>query len=151
MLNYIYAALADFHKVFSRESSWLLFAMLILGFLGKQELLGISSFCRFWLLNESGYYSLLGFFRSNAWSLDELIHHWSLFVLAQQQTIYSGNRAVLLGDHTNVPRDGRRMPGVVTLHQDSETQSKPSYCRGQCWGALGLLIGSLSAPFCLPL
>jgi len=43
------------------------------------------------------------------------------------------------------------MPGVVTLHQNSETQSKPSYFRGQCWGAIGLLVGSLSNAFCLPL
>jgi hypothetical protein len=50
-----------------------------------------------------------------------------------------------------VAKDGRRMPGVVTLPQESETQSKPSYFRGHCWGALGLLIGSLQAPFCLPL
>ncbi|WP_080810152.1 hypothetical protein, partial [Desulfamplus magnetovallimortis] len=37
------------------------------------------------------------------------------------------------------------------LRQDSETQSKPSYFRGQCWGALALGIGSLSMPFALPL
>jgi hypothetical protein len=42
------------------------------------------------------------------------------------------------------------MPGVVTLHQESETQRKRSYFRGQCWGALGLVVGSLAAPFCLP-
>jgi hypothetical protein len=50
-----------------------------------------------------------------------------------------------------VSKEGRRMPGVVTIHQESETQSKPSYFRGQCWGALGIVVGSLVAPFCLPL
>jgi hypothetical protein len=50
-----------------------------------------------------------------------------------------------------VATDGRRMPGVVTLHQDSETQSKPTYFRGHFWGALGLLIGTVSEPFCFPL
>lgn len=43
------------------------------------------------------------------------------------------------------------MPGVVTLHQESETQTKPSFFRGHCWGAIGLLIGSMGAAFCLPL
>jgi hypothetical protein len=43
------------------------------------------------------------------------------------------------------------MPGVVTLHQNSETQSKPSYFRGHCWGAVCLLIGSLAEPFGIPL
>ena len=40
---------------------------------------------------------------------------------------------------------------VCTLHQDSETQTKPSYFRGQYWGAIGLPIGKLKSPFCLPL
>ena len=43
------------------------------------------------------------------------------------------------------------MPGVVSMHESSETQSKPDYFRGQCWGAIGLLIGSLSNCFCCPL
>ena len=37
------------------------------------------------------------------------------------------------------------------MHQESETQSKPSYFRGHCWGAISLLIGSLASPFGLPL
>ena len=43
------------------------------------------------------------------------------------------------------------MPGVVSLRETSETQHRPSYFRGQCWGALGLVVGSLAACFCLPL
>jgi hypothetical protein len=43
------------------------------------------------------------------------------------------------------------MPGVVTLYQDSETQSKPTYYRGHYWGVVGLLVGSLREAFCLPL
>ena len=58
---------------------------------------------------------------------------------------------MLLGDPTHVVKDGGRMPGVVSLREHSETQGKPSYFRGQCWGAVGLVVGSLSACFCLPL
>ena len=43
------------------------------------------------------------------------------------------------------------MPGVVSMREASETQSKPAYFRGHCWGAIGLLAGSLSACFCIPL
>ena len=125
--------------------------MLVLGFMGVTEVTGVSSFCRFWFLNERGYYTLLGFFRSNAWSLNQLIDHWSYFVLAQEESVFIQDRLVFLGDHTRVSKDGRRMPGVVSIHQDSETQSKPSYFRGQYWGAIGVLIGSISSPFCLPL
>lgn len=60
-------------------------------------------------------------------------------------------RLVLLGDHTHAVKDGGRMPGVVSLRETSETQSKPSYFRGQCWGAVGVLVGSLTSCFCLSL
>ena len=108
---------------------------------------GVSSFCRFWLLEVTGYHSLLRFFRSDTWSLLGLQEQWSRWVLAQNETVMVGQRVVLSGDHTQVPKDGTRMPGVVTLHQDSETQSKPSYFRGQYWGAIGLLIGKLNLLF----
>lgn len=151
MLAYIYHALSSFRSVFSRHRTWVVFVMIVLGFLGATEMLGISSFCRFWGLDLQGYYRLLHFFRSTAWCLEDLIHHWVAFVLSQHVAVVMASRLVVIADHTYVAKDGRHMPGVVTLHQDSETQSKPAYFRGHCWGAIGLLIGSLRAPFCLPL
>ena len=43
------------------------------------------------------------------------------------------------------------MPGVTSLRQDSETQTKPSYFRGHCWEAIGMVVGSMTSCFCLPL
>jgi len=77
--------------------------------------------------------------------------YWETLVFSRNMTIRINGRAVFIGDHTYVPKDGRRMPGVVTLRQNSETQTKPSYFRGHCWGAVGVLVGTLTAPFCLPL
>ncbi len=151
MLTYTYHALSTFRSVFSRHRTWVVFVMIVLGFLGTTEMIGVTSFCRFWGLDLHGYYRLLQFFRSSAWGLEDLVHHWVAFVLSQDVTVVRASRLVAIGDHTYVAKDGRRMPGVVTLHQESETQSKPSYFRGHCWGAIGLLIGSLKAPFCLPL
>jgi len=91
------------------------------------------------------------FFRSQAFSRAELWKRWQQWVLRQPVAVEVEGRCVLLGDHTHVVKDGGRMPGVVSLRETSETQSKPSYFRGQCWGALGLLVGSLGACFCLPL
>jgi hypothetical protein len=151
MHRYLYHALGSFRSLFSHHRTWLKFAMIVLGFIASTEMVGVSSWCRFWLLDVNGYHSLLQFFRSSAWSLSELTRHWEVFVLAQRQIVELHGRCVLLGDHTHVSKEGRRMPGVVTIHQESETQSKPSYFRGQCWGALGIVVGSLATPFCLPL
>ena len=62
MLVYIYESLRGFRKVFSHHSSWLVFSVLVLGFIGSSEIAGVSSFCRFWLLEVTGYHSLLRFF-----------------------------------------------------------------------------------------
>ena len=151
MLFYIYQALNDFRKMFSRRSTWLVFCMVILGFMGTREISGVTSLCRFWCLGACGYHMFLHFFRVSAWSNDALRACWSAFILSKNETIDVDGRAVLLGDHTYVAKDGRRMPCVVTLHQHSETQSKPSYFRGHCWAAMGMLVGTMAAPFCIPL
>jgi len=91
------------------------------------------------------------FFRAKSYQLSTLLSLWHTYVLKQDQTVLVAGRCVLLGDHTHAPKDGGRMPGVVSMRERSETQSKPSYFRGQCWGALGLLVGSIGACFGLPL
>ena len=114
-------------------------------------MVGVTSMCRYWLSDEQGYHRLLHFFRSEAYDLDSLRRCWHRFVLEHFAVVEDGGRLVLQADHTYVVKDGGRMPGVVSQRQLSETQSKPGYFRGQCWGAPGLLVGSFSACFCLPL
>jgi len=151
MLEYLYHILESFRPVFSRQISWLKFCSLVLGLIGGSHLSGVSSICRFWRLNEAGYMSLLHFFRSSAWKTSDLMEHWQRLVLSQGCAIKKDGRHALIGDDTVIPKDGRHMPGVVTLHQDSETQTKPSYFRGHFWGVLGMLVGSGSEMFCLPI
>ncbi len=150
-LTYLYHMLGTFRPLFSRHTPWVLFCVVILGFIGTPHLEGLTSLCRFWRMDEADYHRLLHFFHSSAWCLDALVSHWSHLVLHQQVAVTVQGRAVLLGDHTAVVKDARRMPGVVTLYQDSETQSKPNYYPGHYWGVVGLLVGSLSEALCLPL
>jgi hypothetical protein len=151
MLRYVYHALESFQSVFSRQRSWLLFAAVVLSFLAAPEMVGVTSMCRFWLGDERGYHGLLNFFRSKAYGYGELLGAWQRYVLSQEIAPEIEGRCVLLGDHTHVVKDGGRMPGVVSLRETSETQRKPSYFRGQCWGAVGLVVGAFDACFCLPL
>ena len=91
------------------------------------------------------------FFRARSYRLSNLREAWHRFVLSKAIGVEVDGRLVLLGDHTHVVKDGGRIPGVVSLRETSDTQSKPAYFRGQCWGAVGLLVGTLSQSFCLPL
>jgi len=151
MINYLYDSLTSFRTVFSRDKTRLIFVMIVLGFIGSTEMVGVSSFCRFWLLEIPGYHTLNHFFRSSARPLNELLNHWFFFVSSSGLCMTSQGRVVTPGDHTVLSRDGRKMPGVVTLHQDGDTQSKPGYFRGQCRGALAAVIGVAPHMFALPL
>jgi hypothetical protein len=91
-----------FRKAFSRNFTWLMFCMVVLGFIGTHEMVGVTSFCRFWNLDSAGYNALIHFFRASTWSLNNVIELWSSFILSQNETVKSDGRAVLLGDHTNV-------------------------------------------------
>jgi len=106
MLAYFYKALYLFRRVFSHHSTWLVFCMIIIGFVG--------------------YKTFLHFFRYSTWSLELLVCQWTTFVLAQHETVIIHGRAVLTGDHTYVPKDGRMMPGVVTIHQNLRNPIKAS-------------------------
>lgn len=149
-LLYLYQMLETFRHLFSRRTPWLLFCLIIIGFIVTPHPEGLSSLCQFWLSHDTDYHRLLHFFHSRAWQLEPLIAHWSGLVLNQHIAVEVEGRHILLGDHTAVVKDARRMPGVVTLHQHSETQSKPTYFRGHYWGVLGLLTGSLQEAFCTP-
>lgn len=151
MFSYICSMLYSFEQVFSYTPTRITFYAVVLCFVGCNELIGVTSLCRFLGVGESAYHAFLYFFRSTGWALSSLTAQWWFFVLSQDVIVKEHGRATLLGDHTYVPKDGRKMPGVVTLHQESETQSRPSYFRGHCWGAIGALTGTKDEPFCTPL
>ncbi len=69
--------------------------MVIIGFIGANEMAGVTSFCRFWGLSSNGYNTLLHFFRSGAWSIAMIVSQWQTFVISQQVTVMAEGRAVL--------------------------------------------------------
>ena len=48
-------------------------------------------------------------------------------------------------------KEGRRMPGVKKLFQESENSAKPEYIHGHMFGGLGILAGSVRNWACIPL
>jgi DDE superfamily endonuclease len=62
----------------------------------------------------------------------------------------SGQR-LYVGDGIKVGKEGRKMPGVKGLHQESSDVSKPQWIRGHYFSALGLLLESGAALFAVPI
>jgi len=72
--------------------------------------------------------------------------------VAKEKILYKvGEWIVLIGDHTKMPKDGRRMPEVNTLRQDSETSSKPTFFRGHDWAFISVLVNTGKKFFATPL
>ena len=116
-----------------------------------QDVFGVSSFIRALSLAPVYYPALLHFFHSTAWNAQGLYRQWEGWLIGQPVVERVEGRFVILGDHTKQPKDGRRMPQVATMHQDSETSSKPSFFRGHHWGCLSLLGQVAAKRFALPL
>ena len=58
---------------------------------------------------------------------------------------------MLIGDGIKYPKEGRRMPGVKRLHQESESQSKSPFIFGHMCGAVSIVTGFGKHLFSTPL
>ncbi|MEK5448872.1 transposase [Paenibacillus sp. FSL R7-0331] len=122
-----------------------------MGFMLRSDHLGVTSVIRDLSLNGRCYETLLHFFRSSAWSLQALRHRWLQVVRQSAPLLRIHGRVVLVGDGMKQAKEGRRMPGVKKLHQESENVSKGDYIFGHLFGAIGILVGYSRKWFCLPL
>ncbi len=136
---------------FSRQATFYWFVIVFAGFILRTDTFGVSSIIRALSLAPSNYTCLLHFFHSRAWDVETIMALWWQWLIKKKVAHSIGNRLVLVGDHTKTPKDGRKMPAVSTLHQDSETGSKPSYFRGHHWGCIGILAQAYDKYFAVPL
>ena len=151
MMGYMEGLLRALRPAFTREATFAWFVVALAGVVTRQDVYGVSSIVRALGLAPVYYPALLHFFHSTAWTAERLYRYWEDWLIRQPVVEKAAGRVVLLGDHTKQPKDGRRMPGVTTLHQDSETSSKPSFFRGHHWGCLSLLGQAHGKRFALPL
>ena len=143
--------LLSMRPAFSRRATWFWFAIVCAGFVTRTDFFGVSSIIRALKLTPGCYELILHFFHSNAWSVDTLMACWLKWLGEQERGVQVKGRLVLIGDHTKTPSDGRKIPALTTLHQESETASKPSYFRGHHWGCVTMLVQAGKKYFSTPL
>jgi hypothetical protein len=151
MFKELNAFLAFMRPAFSRRATYHWFVIVFVGFLVRSDTFGVSSIVRALMLTPQSYTCLLHFFHSTAWNVNGLMAAWWKWLLLWDVACRFGDRLVLVGDHTKTPKDGRKMPAVTTLHQNSETSSKPSFFRGHHWGCIGMLVRAGDRFFATPL
>lgn len=151
MLKYLNDLLLPFRSCFSRQATFEWFVVLVIGFMLRSDHLGVTSVIRDLSLNGRCYETLLHFFRSSAWSLPSLRQTWLQVVRRSAPLLVVQNRVVLIGDGMKQAKEGRHMPAVKKLHQESENVSKGDYIFGHLFGAISILVGDSRKWFGLPL
>ncbi|MBT2289306.1 transposase [Paenibacillus albidus] len=151
MLKYLNNLLLPFRSCFSRRATFEWFVVIVVGFMLRSDHLGVTSIIRDLSLNSRCYETLIHFFRSSAWSPESLRQTWLQIVRRSAPLLVVQDRVVLVGDGMKQAKEGRRMPGVKKLHQESENVSKGAYIFGHLFGAIGILVGDSRKWFCLPL
>lgn len=151
MINYIDKVLCYFESCFSRKAAFRWFVTITVGLMLRSDKLGVTSVIRDLALCPDCYLSMLHFFRASSWSLDEIRLRWFSCVREYAPLYQEGDFHVLVGDGVKQSKEGRRMPGVKKLFQESENSAKPKYIHGHMFGGLGILAGRIHSWACIPL
>lgn len=136
----------------SRRRTFLWMSLVLVGFSIRTELLGVTSFVRSCFLQPKKYCRLLHLFHSPALKLEKLTALWTTLALKLFSPVTCQDHLVLLADGLKVPKEGKKMPAVKTLHQESQDNSKPAFIMGHSFQVVGMLAKApLGGLFCIPL
>jgi hypothetical protein len=151
MIEYIDKILKNFKSCFSRQSAFQWFVVIIVGLMIRSDKLGTTSVIRDLALNPKLYETMNHFFRASSWSLESIKLKWFEVVNSAAPLYKEEGYTILIGDGVKQAKEGRHMPGVKKLFQESENSSKPEYIFGHMFGGIGVLAGNVSKWFCIPL
>ena len=151
MFDFIDKMLSPFESCFSRKAAFRWFVILAVGLMLRSDKLGVTSVIRDLALKPDCYLSMLHFFRASSCSLDTVRRCWFQTVLQFVPLYQEDGFHVLVGDGVKQSKEGRRIPGVKKLCQESENSAKPQFIHGHMFGGLGILAGNIRGMACIPL
>ncbi len=132
--------------------TFLWFATAVAGLTVRTDLLGVTSIVRAMGLHGRFYNNLLDNFHSTGIKLDTMTVLWVRAVLKLFPGILRVNgRLVLVGDGIKVAKQGKKMPAVKLLHQESESNTKAEYIMGHSFQAVSILAQAGKSVFAVPL
>ncbi len=136
----------------SRMRNFLWFAAVLAGITVRPDLWGVTSIIRGLGLKEKYYDNLLKFFHSSGLNLEKLTKLWTkLIIKIHPKVIRLNGKLLICGDGLKVPKEGKKMPGVKLLHQESDSNNKAEFIMGHSCQVVALLVGALESFFAIPL
>lgn len=138
---------------FSRTRTFLWFAASLAAMCVRSDHMGVTSLVRALGLKGDCYDRLLDFFHSPGVKLEVLTRLWTRLVIATFKLfLYTvKGRLVLLADGIKIPKAGRKMPAVKTLHQSSDNNNKPKFIFGHSCQAIALVTRAAGSFMAIPL
>jgi len=147
-----FEAVLALRQACARKRTFVWMTLALVGFSIRADLLGVTSFIRACFIKEEKYRRLLYFFHTSALDLQKLTALWVKLVLRVFSAVTVNGYLLLIADGIKVAKEGKKMPAVKSLHQESGDNSKPAFIMGHSFQALGLLVnGAFAQFFCVPL
>ena len=125
-----------------RSLTFVWMTLVLIGLCCRADNLGVTSFVRVLTLREDAYHRFLHLFHSRGLDLDVLTSCWVRLCLVLFRPFQVGQRLVCIADGIKAPKEGKRMPAVKLLHQESQNNTKPEFIMGHSFQALSLLVHS---------
>ncbi len=136
----------------ARSSTFLWLVVVLAAFCLRPDLAGVTSLVRALGLSEASYYCLLHFFHSPALHLELLTQLWQQTVehIFRRRLVLVNGRAVALADGLKRPKEGRKMPAVKSLHQESRCNAKAPFIMGHSLQAVAVLVHAAGTYLAVP-
>lgn len=133
-----------------RAFCWII--AVLIGFTIKFDTNGVTSFVRGIGLLPCYYTCMLHMFYSSAIDLKKLRELWIELVINKFIGIIRINgKLAIIGDGLKIGKEGKKMPGVKKLHQDSQNNNKSPFIMGHSIQVVSLLVQGLCGYFSVPL
>ena len=145
-------ALLPLRPACSRTTTFLWLVLVLAALCLRPDLAGVTSLVRSLGLSDASYYCLLHFFHSPALNLERLTQLWrqTLQHLFRRCLVQVNGRPVVLVDGLKRPKEGRKMPAVKSLHQESRCNAKASFIMGHSLQAVALLVQAAGICLAVP-
>lgn len=150
--NIWYGLVKQLQTSCARKRTFYWMITILMGFTIKFDCFGVTSIARGVGLHPSYYTCMLNFFTSTAVKLDQLLSLWITLVFEKFNGLVMLNgRYLIVGDGIKIGKEGKKMPGVKWLHQESESNSKANYIMGHSLQAVAVLVKGVCKYFAVPL
>jgi hypothetical protein len=146
------SVVVQLRRACKRYSTFCWMGVCLMAFSIRPDLMGVSSMVRAIGLKGICYERLLAFMHSKALDLDLLTKLWCKIVFSIFPDFVRVNgRIALLADGVKIGKEGRKMPAVKSLHQESNNNSKAEYIMGHSCQTISVLVKAGISFFAVPL